>query len=301
MAADPKGTVIEGNLWVVGRGDPSVGPKRMKRLAGRIADAGITRIKGSVKGSTGYFARDWWAPGWKPDFPSEHVPLPTALTYAGNVAGGVHITDPERRAAARLTDRLEERGVKVDGAPGMGAAPGGLDVVATVRSSKLIGLLRSTLRSSLNFHAEVLGKRLGAAVFGVRGTIAKEAAAIEAWADALGVGVVARDGSGLSYQNAVGPAGMVRLLDAVEDLAWGPSLRMALPRPGQGTLKGRLKGLKVRAKTGTLSGTSALSGWVWLDKTGTWAEFSILCSGMSKAEAVALEDKIVALVSRRAS
>ncbi|MGH2723457.1 MAG: D-alanyl-D-alanine carboxypeptidase/D-alanyl-D-alanine-endopeptidase [Actinomycetota bacterium] len=300
-ASDAGGKVIGGNLWILGRGDPSVGPKKLKRLARAIADAGITRIKGSVKGSTGYFARDWWAPGWKSYFPAQHIPLPTALTYRGNVAGGVHVTDPERRAAAKLTERLEKRGVKVDGPPGKGAAPSGLEVVARVRSSKLIVLLRKTLRDSLNFHAEVLGKRLGAAVLGVRGTIAKGAAAMEAWAEALGVGVVARDGSGLSYQNAVAPAGMAKLLGAVEELGWGPGLRTALPAPGQGTLKGRLKGLKVRAKTGTLSGISALSGWVWLDKTGTWAEFSILCSGMSKSEAVALEDKVVGLLARRAS
>lgn len=294
------GSVVQGNLWILGRGDPVVGRKKLGRLARRISEAGITRIKGSVKGSTGYFGRDWWAPGWKSYFPRDVIPLPTALTWQGNVVRGVHVDDPERRAAKALTEELEERGIKVDGAAGSGAAPSGLDVVAEVRSSKVIVLLRKTLRASVNFHAEVLGKRLGAAWLGVRGTIAKGAAAVEDWVAALGVGVVANDASGLSYDNAAAPAGVAKVLGAAEAAPWGASLRVALPAPGQGTLKNRLKGVRVRAKTGTLQGVSALSGWVWLTKTGTWAEFSIISSGMSKTDAVALEDAVVRLMWKRA-
>jgi D-alanyl-D-alanine carboxypeptidase len=59
--------------------------------------------------------------------------------------------------------------------------------------------------------------------------------------------------------------------------------------------------VKVRAKTGTLIDISALSGWVWLAKEGTWAQFSILSRGMSKTEAAAIEDRIVRIVANRGS
>ncbi|MDQ3941304.1 MAG: D-alanyl-D-alanine carboxypeptidase, partial [Actinomycetota bacterium] len=88
--------IIRGNLWILGRGDPTVTgggkypstlpfrPTRLGELARAIKRTGITRIEGSVAGSTGYFARDWFAPGWGADFPTEEVPLPTALTFDGN-------------------------------------------------------------------------------------------------------------------------------------------------------------------------------------------------------------------------
>ena len=45
----------------------------------------MTRIEGSVIGDTGPFERDWWADGWKDDFPAIEVAIPTALTFRGNV------------------------------------------------------------------------------------------------------------------------------------------------------------------------------------------------------------------------
>jgi D-alanyl-D-alanine carboxypeptidase len=65
-------------------------------------------------------------------------------------------------------------------------------------------------------------------------------------------------------------------------------------------LEDRLGGVRVRAKTGTLIGVSALSGYVWLERRATWAEFSILSTGMSKSAAVRIEDAVVRILSDRA-
>jgi D-alanyl-D-alanine carboxypeptidase len=290
------GGIVPGNLWLLGRGDPHVGPGKLGKLAERIADAGVTRIKGSVRGATNYFAHDWNAPGWKPYFPEEEIPLPTALTFRGNVAGGKHIHDPERRAARELAQRLRDLGIPVAEKAGAGTPPDGLERIAEVRSPPLIVLLQNMLRPSNNFAAEVLGKLLGVLRQGRPGTIHKGAAAIRAWAASEGVQVVAHDSSGLSYWNRVAPRGMVRLLGEVEDTPWGEALRDALPGPGQGTLGGRLAGVPVKAKTGTLTERSALSGWILLQETGTWAEFSIISKGLSTQRAKNIEDKIVRIL-----
>jgi serine-type D-Ala-D-Ala carboxypeptidase/endopeptidase (penicillin-binding protein 4) len=292
--------VVQGDLWILGFGDPAVDQGRIKDLASAIRDAGIVRVAGSVVGSTGYFKRDWRAPGWKPDFPREQVPLPSALTFEGNVAAGKHIRDPELRAAKELTRRLRDLGVSVAGEPGAAEAPAGLVTVAQVDSRALIDLLELTNRSSSNFYAEVLGKRLGAEAAGAPGTIAKGAAAMRGWAAEGGVGIRARDASGLSYANRMAPAGLVRLLGIAEDELWGDAFRESLPEPGQGTLRGRLRHLRVHAKTGTLSGISALSGWVYLRRRDVWAEFSILSRGMSKDAAVRIEDRVVRILTRSA-
>jgi D-alanyl-D-alanine carboxypeptidase len=93
---------------------------------------------------------------------------------------------------------------------------------------------------------------------------------------------------------------MLKLLWVADAAAWGPVLRDALATGGQGTLEDRLHGVRVRAKTGTLDGVSALSGWVWLEKEGTWTEFSILSRGMPKWVASSIEDAIVRVLTNNA-
>jgi D-alanyl-D-alanine carboxypeptidase len=94
---------------------------------------------------------------------------------------------------------------------------------------------------------------------------------------------------------------MVRLLWYAATQPWEPTLLNALPHGGQGTLHGRLNWIKVHAKTGTLTSISALSGFVWLKKSGVWAEFSIMSHGLSKADAVKIENAIVRTVSEEAT
>ncbi|HEX4941505.1 MAG TPA: D-alanyl-D-alanine carboxypeptidase [Actinomycetota bacterium] len=294
--------VLRGDLWLVGHGDPEVDRATMTALARAVDASGIQRVRGRVMGATTGFVRDWWAPGWQDYFPRDYIALPTALTFGGNAdARGVHIRDPERRAARSLTHRLRARGVPVTMDAGAGIPPTGLRRVVTRRSASFEVLLRHMNRRSRNFHAEVLGKWLGGLVRGGAGSIAKGARAIEAFADGRGVAVVANDSSGLSYGNRVRPQDLVALLRFAQQRPWGRAFRAGLATGDQGTLEDRLIGVKVRAKTGTLISISALSGWVWLEGEGTWGEFSIMSRGMSKSAAIAIEDRIVRIAANRAS
>ena len=280
------------NLWILGQGDPGVTGATIGMLARRVADAGIGRVRGRVFGSTGYFRRDWDAPGWNAEA-HDYVNRPTGLVFERNARA-----DPEREAAETLTRKLEALGVRVRGKPGSGRPPGGLETIASVTSQPLQRLLTKMLRPSDNFIAEMLGKRLGVETRGVPGTIAKGAAAIEGWTDDHGTGFTLYDNSGLSYANRVTAQGIVRLLWFAEDQPWGPDLRRALPTGGQGTLRHRLRGVDVRAKTGSLDDVSALSGWVKV-QSGDWVEFSVLSFGMSKSTASAIEDRIVEILQDR--
>jgi serine-type D-Ala-D-Ala carboxypeptidase/endopeptidase (penicillin-binding protein 4) len=312
VARRTDGSVVAGHLYVLGAGDPTISgggrfgsslpirPTRLKRLARHIKQAGIRRIEGSVIGSTNYFTHDWFAPGWKPEFPSQFIAIPTALTFDGNSHRGIHISDPERRAAVSLTRKLEAIGVAVNGSPSAGVPPSDTTQIARVQSEPLRVLARFMNRTSSNFFAEVLGKRLGAEHTGRPGTIAKGAEAIRSWVRSRGVGMVAKDSSGLSYSNRISPRGISKLLGLVEAEKWWHRLRSSLPTGGEGTLQDRLGGVRVRAKTGTLEGYSALSGWVWLKRRDEWAAFSILSAGMPKYRAAAMEDRIVRTIAERA-
>jgi D-alanyl-D-alanine carboxypeptidase/D-alanyl-D-alanine-endopeptidase (penicillin-binding protein 4) len=292
--------VVQGNLWILGRGDPEITAARMGALARQLVAAGVEKVRGRVMGSTTYFAHDWWARGWKRQRSRLYVAPPTALTFQGNVVNGRFTRDPEVFAARSLTKQLEKRGVAVVGKAGSGRPPQGLADVAVIGSRPLSSILAAMDRTSDNFSAEVLGKLLGANAEGVPGTIAKGAAAVRDWVAGHGVNFSLYDGSGLSYANRVTARGMLKLLWVADAAAWGPVLRDALATGGQGTLEDRLNGVRVRAKTGTLDGVSALSGWVWLEKEGTWTEFSILSRGMPKWVASSIEDAIVRVLTNNA-
>ena len=193
----------------------------------------------------------------------------------------------DRRARARQT--------------GLGQRSGSLRTVASVDSAPLDQVLRHQNVDSRNFYAETLGKLLGATEFGAPGTIHKGAKAIEQFARSRGVDVTAHDNSGLSYDDRVTTSGIVRLLWSVGPESWDDELRSTLPTGGQGTLVDRLRGVRVRAKTGTLTDVSALSGWVWMRQERRWAQFSILDAGMSKTPASRIEDGIVRAVARKAT
>lgn len=312
LGARPKSGVVQGNVWIVGRGDPSVTgggsygrslpfkPTGLRKLARRIKQAGVNVITGRVVGSTTYFSHDWFAPGWKSDFPAEEIALPSAVAVDGNTHKGRHISNPEFRAAKKLTVKLKKIGVLVADPPKAGTAPQNKPQLASVMSQPLKVLMRYMDRHSSNFFAEELGKRLAVKAYGAPGTIAHGAAAIKAWAARHGVSITAYDSSGLSYDNRVSPSGIVRLLRYATNESWGATLRSDLAAGDEGTLEDRLKDVRIRAKTGTLDNISALSGWLWAKPLHHWIEFSILSGGMPKYQAAPIEDRIVRIAAHHA-
>ena len=298
VARPIRGRVARGDVWIVGHGDPETDDATIERLASALADR-VRRITGSVVGDTSTFVRDRWAPGWHP-IARSFVSIPTALTLDGNVDAGGFDLHPELRAATLLTADLRALGVRVAGSPRTGGVPTRTRTLARIRSAPLVAILRDQNAYSNNLDAEVLGKWLAAATLGRRPSIPDAGRAIRRWAARRGVRLRAFDASGLSYADRVTTDGMVRLLSLAERRPWGAALMSTLPSPGVGTLVGRLPGLDVRAKTGTLlEGESALSGSV-RDRRGRPITFSILSAGMRKEAAVALEDAVVRFLAARA-
>ena len=305
------GGTVRGDLWLIGGGDPSLTaggpygralpfrPARLGRLAARLKAAGITRVRGSVVGAQSYYSRDWWAPGWRWDYPLRYAPLASGLSFDGNTDRGVNIKNPERRAAKALTRKLRARGIAVIGSPRTGRPPRGVSTIAHVRSVPVDRIVRHMNRTSSNYYAEMMGKRLAVAAGRRPGSIAAGADVVRRWAARRGVEISAHDASGLSAANRASAHGLTTLLESGSSPA-RRRIRASLAGGGRGTLEHRLHGVRVRAKTGTLPGHSALSGYVYLEQRKTWASFSILCTGMPKYSAAQLEDRIVKLIEKRA-
>jgi D-alanyl-D-alanine carboxypeptidase/D-alanyl-D-alanine-endopeptidase (penicillin-binding protein 4) len=138
-------------------------------------------------------------------------------------------------------------------------------------------LLRLMMQRSDNFYAEQALLVAGRQRYGVmdeqvtiNGLLAGELAGIPQvprWAD----------GSGLSRYNLFTPESFVWLLENMQRSVGMERLKKIFPSSGEGTLSGFLPEHpgKVYAKTGTLSGVIALSGYVQAD-SGRWLIFSLL-------------------------
>ena len=160
------------------------------------------------------------------------------------------------------------------------------DLLAIHESEPLAELLRRVNKDSDNEWAERVLETVGAEVFGGAATTAKGVRVLRETLAELGLPAGAyspANGSGLGHQNRVTAAGMAALLRQIYfDPRIGPELMQSLSVGGvDGTTRNRFRGTlaarRVRAKTGTLTGVSCLSGFV--GDASDVLVFSILVEG----------------------
>ncbi|MGH7558076.1 MAG: D-alanyl-D-alanine carboxypeptidase/D-alanyl-D-alanine endopeptidase [Gemmatimonadota bacterium] len=225
------------------------------------------------------------------------------------------VEDPALYATTVLAELLARRGVAMLGSarpPLTASRPSHPDVLHTIarhRSDSLAVSVRNFLKISDNLTGEQLVKVIGAEVAGPPGDYETGLAAERRFlASEVGIdttAMVLADGSGVSRYNLVTARQIVDLLAYVarrEDLA--PSFFSALPIAGiDGTLEERMRGTaaerNARAKTGSLSGVSALSGYV-MSTGGERLVFSMVMEFFPGPTGPrrAVQDSIVAALAR---
>jgi D-alanyl-D-alanine carboxypeptidase/D-alanyl-D-alanine-endopeptidase (penicillin-binding protein 4) len=304
----PRDSVLAGDLVLVGDGDPAFGTARFARrndqpvtkvavLATEIARAGIKRIKGKVLADDTIFDRERRSGPWL-------SPL-SGLSFNNGYDGGEYARVPELVAARALRAALRKRGVKIGGGIGRANLPGATlrrDPLASVASPTAAALIEETNTPSNNFFAEMLLKRVGA-VGDKRGTRRRGARRVEAFAKQAGAGgIQAVDGSGLSRKNRTSAEQVGKLLVAVaRDDRDARAFHASLAVAGRsGTLADRMRGTaaegKCSAKTGTLDGVSALSGYC--RSAGRTIAFSVLNNRVDVDAAHRAQDRIAAAIAR---
>ncbi len=226
------------------------------------------------------------------------------------------VGEPDRFAAVMFARALRDRGVEVAGQadrvsrvddspvtavsrfPRADSAEARLRVLVEHRSPPLLELLNVMNRESHNLYAELTLKTLGRIVAG-EGTFAAGAEVVaEFMVEFAGVApdqVSLADGSGLSRDNYVSPLAFVQTLDYAADTDWWDPLWSTLPEAGVTGLR-RMRNSaaaeNLRAKTGTMTGVSALSGVVQTVE-GERIAFSIIQNGVSsRAHAKRIEDAL---------
>ena len=258
------------------------------------------------------------------DFPGPSYPAAWpayALTqgYAGRVEGiainvgkkdGVDVgtygprdKEPALRALTVLAADLTARGYTVTVAGKVTAASGAV-TVATVESAPLSAVVTEFLRYSDNTVAEQTARVL-ALEAGKAATPANAAAETASTLAAMGVdtaGLVLYDGAGFSNANQVAPATLVGALVQARTHERTADLLTYLPLGGlEGTVDARFAGTVaagfLRAKTGSLTGVTALAGVV-TTADGRQVAFATLLDGMRYGQAkpiAAVDDFVNAL------
>lgn len=297
-----------GDLYLRGSGDPTFGTRRfvtraygagtsVEALAAEVQRAGVRAVSGRVLGDESRFDSLRGGPdsGWRT---SIWVGPLSALGFNRGLArenGFGFQRTPPTFAAAGLDAALERRGIRVDRPPAVRRTPADARPLAAVYSSPMERLVRITNKPSDNYAAEMLLKGLALRATGW-GTTAGGARASAGFAAGLGAPARLVDGSGLSRADRASPAQVVRYLTGMRALPDYPAFRSSLAVAGRdGTLARRMRTGpargRCRAKTGTLIGVSALSGYC-STRSGSEYAFSFLMNGVSAFAARRLQDRM---------
>ena len=324
-AAPPTAGAVD-VLYLVGGGDPLLstadfaleggylGQPRLatsiESLADRISAAGIRHVGRVVGDDTRYDAQrtvPTWLPRYLTNFEISPISALTVnkgfLTFKPPTAVA---PSPAAYAAQVLSDLLKARGVAVDAEAAAGSAPTGpsATTITSIESPPLADVVGEILQHSDNLGAEMLLKELGAR-FGTGGSTASGLAVVHQYLAESGLpadDLTAADGSGLDRSDRLTCDLLQQLLVRAGE---GGDLDRALPvAGGVGTLHRRFVNTpaagRVRAKTGSLEGVVALSGWASTGGDGGSQSnaFSLLANGLPTTSAgTALQDRVATAVA----
>jgi len=177
--------------------------------------------------------------------------------------------------------------------------------LASYESKPLLQDIRVINKVSQNLHAEILLRLLGRER-GNAGTVEGGLEVLRGFLTKAGVSsdeYVFYDGSGLSRQNLVTPHAIVQLLRYCSTQPWGADYKATFSISGvDGSLTERFTSPRLRnrimAKTGSLGGVKALSGYATTD-TGQVVAFSILSNNFNlpaKRVTDAIDELVQAIV-----
>lgn len=280
------------NVFIRGALDPLFSNADLSVLLDSLSARGIQKIEGNIVLDVSMKDTLRYGKGWCWD---DNNPVLYPL-----------LINEKNTFASALRTALQKRGIKIGGKITEGSTDATAVTISTV-SHTLRQVLLPTLLNSNNLCAEAILYQIAASQRTLRAS-AKDAQQVEMQLLSL-LGFQKSDyrladGSGLSLYNYLSADIFIELLRCAysrDDIRL--PLMESLPVAGvSGTISSRMKGTSaqgnIRAKTGTLTGVSSLSGYATSAEGHTLC-FSILNTGIdTQAEARGLQDRICVELTR---
>ena len=330
-----------GSVILVGGGDPTLAvhpfpvgqyprPATLAGLARQTAQTLKAQAQSTV--SLGYDDTLYTGPGLAPGWPSGYVstgnvtPISALEVDQGRLTGNgepedsdnpynlrARTTDPAGMAADAFATLLRADGIHVTGSPAARPAQQNAKTLASTNSPPLSAIVQQMLEESNNVIAENLARQVALASH-QPASYSGAVTAVTSELAKLGIspgGLHLVDGSGLSPQDKIAPATLVKTLRLATTNGRIRALLAGLPVAGfSGTLSagqsvfagigGPALG-SVRAKTGNLSTVTALAGLA-TDRAGRTLAFAFMAdkipaAAMLRTAANAINDAAAALAN----
>ena len=291
---DVRHGVLDGNLIIVGSGDPTVNSAKQPSspdIIGEVVSAlrklGIDSIAGGVIVDGEVFAGEPVPSSWlSGDLPHSYGTGVHGFNFQNNASGKRSVADPASVFLSRLKGALRSGGIRMGGVP---VRQGDRKRIFTHRSATLDEIMRSCMMRSDNLYAEALFRTIPVAKK-ERSTFAS-AAKIETdyWrkrkTDLDGVEII--DGSGLSRSNRTTARFMSQML---RKMSGDPYYASFFPLAGcEGTLKNLLAGTPlqeyVAMKTGSMSGIQCYAGYMLDEDYAPTHSIVVIVNGMRGSRA----------------
>lgn len=215
----------------------------------------------------------------------------------------IAIRDMPRYAHVLVRNLLRDNHIVYHGSVSFHATPRGSHVLALHESAPLSHIIKEMLKDSDNLMTNAVFKKLGETYFQSRGTWQNSLKAVkEILAGPTGINfrqALVNDGAGLSRYNLLSPMQLSKLLYfAYHNKTVSSAFINALPIAGiDGTMKYRLTdqrhGSRIHLKTGSMTGITALAGYLRTKHNGT-VSFVIMVNGFVKPRKpfIRMEDDI---------
>jgi D-alanyl-D-alanine carboxypeptidase/D-alanyl-D-alanine-endopeptidase (penicillin-binding protein 4) len=290
-----RNNTLHGNLYLKTSGNPSFTTKNLEKLISYLRQIGIKKITGNFYIDTTAFDAEWYPPGSMMDnigyawntpicsFIVDHKPCIFPDTHFNKKNKP---SEEFMYANTIINALLKKHHINFKGSISSKEVPPTAQKILQHTSPPLSQLLTKMLKESDNLYADCFFKQVSYHINNSSGTWKKSHSILKEFLmETLDISpqeISILDGSGRCRYNLISPQHVVKLLQWGYQQPYFPEFFDSLPINGvDGSLKNRASAFPgcVHAKTGTLNGVSALSGYI--DVSQDTLAFCIFINGFT--------------------